>query len=482
MDISALEKALLQFDLGPEDTRVPRSLDALKRASINLLRDSNDSEAMFLGHFFTNVSKIATNTVQRLKLSVKNHALTMQANPLWVLYLEKLGPGFLEREIRHELTHIILTHPEILSSEESTLTRCLLSIGMNTCVSLHLDSISSLQDKAPLCPICARDYIEGGRTPRQMKLFSEGNDKCQLCLGTGTLDLTWDKAKAIANHYGVYMHLPYVKNRFDHWAIYSTIKSSLPKAALDPNNSPNIFMLAEEMIVYNDNYERAVVDSLVQHAVSQEASRQFSTQGAGSPLLDVLKNLNRQPEVPFILKIRGTIGETLRDETVSTRSRPNRRFGLEYPGVKSIPKQRYIFAIDSSGSISQNEIKQVINEFLNIREYSDQIECRVLFFHTRVYFDKEIGDYTDKDLNAIQSGGTSFDALLSHVYLDKTKKLEHEDPVLIIYTDGYCSIHTPRNQVGRNIHWVLNPDGDMGYIRNWDPRANIIKIPKKDKH
>jgi len=49
----------------------------------------------------------------------------------------------------------------------------------------------------------------------------------------------------------------------------------------------------------------------------------------------------------------------------------------------------------------------------------------------------------------------------------------------MIYTDGYCSIGVPRHKLGKNIYWLLTPDGSTDYIKRWDREAKIIRTEKE---
>lgn len=472
LDAEEFNNILQQFDFGV--TNIPaQSIHALKRATIELLRNSNDPEAVFLGTLLTDIQRLNNINIARLSMSVVNGQLILEANPNWVCFLEKLGTPYLVRELRHELTHLALMHPETLKLYTDKLTHCYVSIGMNICIHEYFKTLGAMASFRPLCPKCFYDSCKNNFS--SPGAISPDKD-CDICFGTGDLDISLNKVDAIYRKYKGGISRPYSNNAFDYMTYAKAVGSAAPAGAKDEENSPNIYDLAESLLDFPDNYSKAVVNSLVHHALSQSTGFTKGS-GAGGGLLGMLKDLRREKGVPYLLQIKGVLGASMRDESTPTRFRPNRRFGYEYPGSKSLPKQRYVFAIDTSGSLPLNELKKMVNEFLNIRAYSDKVECRIIFFHHEVYYDKEVLDYADADLDAMQSGGTDFDAVLNAVFLDKTK--ERGETVLMIYTDGYCSINIPRHKLGKNIYWLLTPDGSTDYIKRWDREAKIIRTEKE---
>ncbi len=466
---------LSKFEFGVENIQV-QSLHAIKRATIELLRNALDPEAVFLGTLVTDIQKINNVNIARFALEVNAGHLVLEVNPYWVCYLEKLGISYVARELRHELTHIVLMHPENIKLYSDKLQHCAVSIGMNICVNEYLNKLSAMHNANPPCPACMRQKYGNKIAVDVTGLQNMADANCPICFGTGDLDISMHKVGKIYKKYGGSISRPYHTSAFDYKGFAKAIVSAVPSGALSEDNHPNIYDLAESMLEYKDNYSKAVVNSLVHHALSQATG--FNKSDSPGSLLDLLKTMRREKGVPYLLQIKGVLGASMRDESTATRFRPNRRFGYEYPGSKSVPKQRYVFAIDTSGSLPLDELKKMLNEFLNIRAYSDKIECRIIFFHHNVYYDKEVLDYKDSDLSKMESGGTDFDKVLQAVYLDKDSK-ECGDAVLMIYTDGYCSINTSRNKIGRSVYWLLTPDGDTGYIRKWDRDARIIRVIKE---
>ena len=80
----------------------------------------------------------------------------------------------------------------------------------------------------------------------------------------------------------------------------------------------------------------------------------------------------------------------------------------------------------------------------------------------------------------LQSGGTNFDKVLERVFLDDEKR-EKDPAVLMLYTDGYCSIDFDRRKVRGSVYWLLMPDGITRDIKHWDKDAEIIRVDGGNK-
>jgi predicted metal-dependent peptidase len=149
--------------------------------------------------------------------------------------------------------------------------------------------------------------------------------------------------------------------------------------------------------------------------------------------------------------------------TKKTRRKPNRRFG-DGPALKIKQKKRTLVAIDTSGSVSKEDLIEFFNEIHHIYKsgtYIDIVECDAKIH--RVYEYK--GDR--EDISVCGRGGTDFEPVM--VYLAEHK---NEYANLIYLTDGecVCPATTPKKPVlwvhssGHNINESL-PGAKVKIIR-----------------
>jgi predicted metal-dependent peptidase len=136
--------------------------------------------------------------------------------------------------------------------------------------------------------------------------------------------------------------------------------------------------------------------------------------------------------------------------TKKTRRKPNKRFG-EGPALKIKQKKRTLVAIDTSGSINNDDLVEFFNEIYHIYKsgtYVDIVECDAKI--QRVYEYK--GERENIDVKG--RGGTDFEPVM--VYLSENR---NKYANLIYLTDGVCS--PPETQPIKPILWVHSSGYDV---------------------
>ena len=129
--------------------------------------------------------------------------------------------------------------------------------------------------------------------------------------------------------------------------------------------------------------------------------------------------------------------------TKKTRRKPNRRFGSG-PALKIKQKKRTLVAIDTSGSVSKEDLLEFFNEIHHIYKsgtYIDIAECDAKIH--RVYEYK--GERENIEVKG--RGGTDFEPVMHYL-------LEHRNEYanLIYLTDGECV--APQTQPIKPVLWV----------------------------
>ena len=160
----------------------------------------------------------------------------------------------------------------------------------------------------------------------------------------------------------------------------------------------------------------------------------------------ILANLHPKLDYRAILrKFRTSI---LSQQRRLTRMKPNRRYGFTYMGSRRDFTTRLLFAIDVSGSMGTDQLRQgfsVINRFFNygvplidVIQFDAEITTNVMTFRRAKH-----------EVELTGRGGTNFGPVLA--YFD-----EHRDyDGLIIYTDGHAPCpRSPENRRTR-ILWLF---------------------------
>ena len=143
-----------------------------------------------------------------------------------------------------------------------------------------------------------------------------------------------------------------------------------------------------------------------------------------------------------------------------TRMKPNRRYDFEFMGSQFEPKTHLLVAVDVSGSISQEDLKNflsIINRF-----FSYGVErIQVIAFDATITQEFELKKAT-RSIHIIGRGGTDFQCAVDYY------ESHPEYQGLIIFTDGYA--YVPKLTLHKQILWILTGkseyDNAIKWIRN----------------
>lgn len=157
--------------------------------------------------------------------------------------------------------------------------------------------------------------------------------------------------------------------------------------------------------------------------------------------------------------IRRFTGISTKIFTKKIRRKENRRFS-DNPGLKIKMKQHMLLAIDTSGSVSDDELKEFMNEIHHI--YKAGVDITIVQCDTSI---RSIEAYRGKnDLKVQGRGGTEFDPVLDY-YNENSKKYTS----LVYFTDGECDANVkPKG----NVLWVISERSSM----NESLPGKVIKL------
>ena len=149
---------------------------------------------------------------------------------------------------------------------------------------------------------------------------------------------------------------------------------------------------------------------------------------------------------------------------------PNRRYissGLYLPSRRDTRLQA-VLAIDTSGSISNNELNMFASELMTLLNSFGQYELTVICCDARIQSVKTYTQDLPFDNRKIQfrgGGGTSFIPVFQYV-----EEKFPQTQIVIYFTDGYGDIP---EMPDFPVLWVITPDG-----RNSIPWGYEIKLPE----
>jgi len=169
----------------------------------------------------------------------------------------------------------------------------------------------------------------------------------------------------------------------------------------------------------------------------------------------------KEPVIDWASYLRRFNSMSTMTYTKKTRRKPNRRFNSG-PALKIKQKKKTLVAIDTSGSVSQEDLIEFFNEIYNIYKtgtYIDVVECDAKI--QRVYQYK--GERENIEIKG--RGGTEFEPVMKYLLENKNKYAN-----LIYLTDGCCP--PPKTKPIKPILWVHNSSSEI----NEDLPGAKIKI------
>jgi predicted metal-dependent peptidase len=211
------------------------------------------------------------------------------------------------------------------------------------------------------------------------------------------------------------------------------------------NGNDDIHKLWEDFKNLNES-EKKLIQKQIDHQLKNVAENLNKNRGTiPSEMKDYINNLFIKEEAVIDWKsyLRRFNGTSYKIHTKKTRKKPNKRYSNN-PALRIKLKKNTLVAIDTSGSVNIDELKEFFNEIYYIYKSGTQVtivECDAVI--QRVYeYDGEL-----KNINVQGRGGTSFEPVM--IYLkENSNKFQN----LIYFTDGECV--APTTQPIKPMLWV----------------------------
>ena len=136
-------------------------------------------------------------------------------------------------------------------------------------------------------------------------------------------------------------------------------------------------------------------------------------------------------------------------------NRPNKRYrsqGIYLPSYKS-EKVELVLSVDTSGSISDEELQEFISEVYGIVEGFSQVDLTVIQHDAKVQAVNNIRQRRDvEDIELKGGGGTDHRPVFDYI-----KENENQSRVYVGFTDGWTTVPDKRElPSGLNVIWVVD--------------------------
>jgi len=194
-------------------------------------------------------------------------------------------------------------------------------------------------------------------------------------------------------------------------------------------------------------------EKLIKRTIEKTAYSHSSVPGFVEDFLKELDSFLRKLNYKAIL--RAAIKKTvMSQDREHSWKRPNKRYGEFAPGSSLSRTPQINMYVDTSGSISHqelNEFLEVIDGFLK----AGNKQCKLVLWHTDVYYNKKYKMKGRIKQNEIQAGGTDPNPTLE--LIKKTKP-----DLSIILTDMF--FERPSVKVDTEVIWIVSKQGNKEKI------------------
>jgi predicted metal-dependent peptidase len=154
---------------------------------------------------------------------------------------------------------------------------------------------------------------------------------------------------------------------------------------------------------------------------------------------ETLDNMMKPPRVPWKKLLHQYVQRCRLSKPMRTLERPRRRWAMLdttlYPGLKRDRTFRLGFGIDTSGSMSSDDIHEGLVELQGIAKLDKDIEIVVVEFDTMIHKEYVLDAHGEVDVKVVGRGGTDFNAFFQRMF-ELGKKSEID--AIICFTDGYA--------------------------------------------
>ena len=189
--------------------------------------------------------------------------------------------------------------------------------------------------------------------------------------------------------------------------------------------------------------DKKLIEKQIEHQLKETADatekRQGHIPGELAEIIDRLRTIE-PPSFPWKQYLRRFVGNSSISYTKKLRRKYNKRYAAN-PGLKIKFKNHICVGVDTSGSVSNDELKEFMNELCHMHKTGHQIT--VVQCDTQIVSVEKFNPKKDWDIKG--RGGTDFQPVVDH-YNEKK-----EYTALIYLTDGEA--YSPEN-CPNNTLWV----------------------------
>ena len=412
-------------------------LDQLTQTSIQLLL-----KEPYYGHFFTSLLRQVTEYVPTLAVSAVGNSVVLSVNPqFWSQGLS--NPDHRLGVVKHEILHLVFGH--VFRGRNFANTR-IFNIAADLVVNQYVAS-NQLPAGAVLISSFSSIKMERDQTvDYYYNKLIELTETANFCVSPETSsDGNAIDSRISDNSLDSSSGEEPKENRDTNDKSIQNLESflELQHPAQDRHDS-------WDQIYNASGADRALMEAQVDQAIIQSIEKTaIKDRGLLPAFLNHRLNDFQQslkPKVNWRRVVRIFAESSSRTYLKNTLKRPSKRYGTT-PGTKVRRRQKFMVAVDTSGSVNQDELQTFFSEIYHLWRWGAEIQV--------VECDAEIGQiwqYSGQLPSMVTGGGgTNFTPPIEYANKDY-----HPDAIFY-FTDG----HAPApSQLSRSpILWVISQPG-----------------------
>ena len=209
--------------------------------------------------------------------------------------------------------------------------------------------------------------------------------------------------------------------------------------------------------------ESSIADEIIRNKIAQ-ISKTSNGWGNMPGDLQAMILAAQTPQIPWTKYLRYYLGQLVSSQNESTFKRPNRRFGYPYSGTKRKHLDTKLVAIDTSGSISDDDLQQFLAEINKLQEINP---VDLVLFDTDIQYGPKSFSKKHVSFDFKGRGGTHFQPVIDLAVQKKYSSL-------IILTDGHAD-SPEKPAFVKDTLWVITENGKKPV--EW---GNFVQIVSKD--
>ena len=193
--------------------------------------------------------------------------------------------------------------------------------------------------------------------------------------------------------------------------------------------------------------ESSIADEIIRNKITQ-ISRTANAWGNMPGDLQAMILAAQKSQVPWSKYLKHYIGQLITSQSEQTFKRPNRRFGYPYSGRKRMHSDKKLVAIDTSGSISDDDLRQFLAEINKLQEYHP---VDLILFDTQIQYGPKEYARRNVSFDFKGRGGTYFKPVF-----DVAEQRRYTS--VIVLTDGYAD-SPEKPACVKDVLWVITENG-----------------------